>query len=83
MTFAGPMGTAHGPADCRKGLEAVAAMTTDRRVVTMLADGADVITWFELHADGVDPMPVANWARVQDGTIRRVRVAFDPRPLLG
>jgi len=48
----------------------------------MAADGSDVLTWFELHAPGADPVPVANWARVEDGKISRVRVTFDPRPLL-
>ena len=83
VDFAGPMGTAHGPEECRRGLEGVASMTTDRRVATMLAEGDEVITWFELHADGIDPIPVANRATVgDDGRIRRIRVAFDPRALL-
>ena len=29
----------------------------------MVADGPDVITWFELHTPQADPVPVANWAR--------------------
>ena len=83
VDFAGPMGTAHGPQECRRGLEGVASMTTDRRVISMLAEGDEVITWFELHADGIDPIPVANRAQVgEDGRIRRIRVAFDPRTLL-
>ena len=49
----------------------------------MAGDGPDVITWFELHTPDADPVPVANWARVEDDRIRRVRVTFDPRPLLG
>ena len=49
-------------------------------VRTMLAEGQDVITWFELHRSGADPVPVANWARIEAGKVRRVRVAFDPRP---
>lgn len=49
----------------------------------MVADGPDVITWFHLHpADGAEPLPVANWAQVTGGRIRRIRVTFDPRPLL-
>ena len=84
VDFAGPMGTARGPQECRRGLEGVASMTTDRRVITMLAEGDEVITWFELHAEGIAPIPVANRATVgQDGRIRRIRVAFDPRALLG
>ena len=51
-------------------------------VVTMVADGPDVITWFEMHVPRADPLPIANWAQVHDGKIHRVRVTFDPRPLL-
>lgn len=52
-------------------------------VIAMIADGPDVITWFELHTPDADPLPVANRAHVENGEIRRVRVTFDPRPLLG
>jgi hypothetical protein len=83
MTFAGPMGTADGPAEAREGIERLSAMRDHVEVIAMVADGPDVITWSELHAPGAPPVPVANWARVQDGRISRVRVTFDPRPLLG
>src|SRR5690349_14796636 len=83
ITFAGPLGTASGPAECRRGIEGLAAMMDRVEVGTMLAEGQGVITWFELHPPGREPVPVANWARVEDGRIRRVRVTFDPRPLLG
>ena len=52
-------------------------------MIAMLADGPDVITWFELRTPDADPVPVANWAQVEGGRVRRVRVTFDPRPLLG
>jgi hypothetical protein len=48
----------------------------------MVGEGEEVITWFELQRDGEAPGPVANWARVRGGKIVRVRVTFDPRPLL-
>jgi hypothetical protein len=83
ITFAGPLGAADGPAECRRGIEALSGMIDRAEVVTVVADGPDVITWFELQRPGADPVPVANWARVTDGEVRRVRVAFDPRPLLG
>ena len=83
ITFAGPLGTATGPADCRRGIEGLAAMMDEARVIAMLADGPDVITWFELRTPDADPVPVANWAQVEGGRVRRVRVTFDPRPLLG
>jgi hypothetical protein len=29
------------------------------------------------------PMAIVNWSHVEDGRITRVRVTFDPRPMLG
>jgi len=49
----------------------------------MLADDTDVITWFTLHTTEAKSLPVVNWSHVQDGRIARIRVTFDPRPLLG
>ena len=83
VSFAGPLGTADGPAECRRGIEALSGMIDRAEVVAIVADGPDVITWLELRRPDADPVPVANWATVSDGKVRRVRVAFDPRPLLG
>jgi hypothetical protein len=33
----------------------------------MVADGPNVITWFELHTPDAERIPVANWAQVEDG----------------
>jgi ketosteroid isomerase-like protein len=82
ITFAGPLGTANGPAACRRGIEGLSEIVDRVEVHAMAADGSDVITWFELHAGTAATVPVANWASVEDGKIRRVRVTFDPRPLL-
>jgi len=46
---------------------------------TIVADGEDVITWFELHTKVAPPTPTANWSHVRDA---RIRVAFDPREIL-
>jgi hypothetical protein len=46
------------------------------------ADNQDVITWFELRTATAGPLPVVNWSHVEDGLITRIRVTFDPRPLL-
>jgi hypothetical protein len=83
ITFAGPLGTANGPAECRQGIEGLATLMDRVDVRVMVADGPNVITWFELHVPDVEPIPVANWAQLEDGRVRRVRVTFDPRPLLG
>ena len=83
VTFAGPLGTAAGPGECRRGIEGLAKLMDRVEVIAMVAEGRDVITWFELHVPHAEPLAVANWAQVEDGEVRRVRVTFDPRPLLG
>jgi hypothetical protein len=81
ITFAGPLGTATGPAECRRGIEGLSEIVDRIEIRAMAADGPHVITWFDLRTPKGD-VPVANWATVEDGRIRRVRVTFDPRPLL-
>jgi hypothetical protein len=84
IDFAGPFGTAEGPEGCRRGVEGLSEQLEGLEVLAMAADGEDVVTWFELRFRGVaDPVPVANWSRVRDGLVQRVRATFDPRPLLG
>jgi hypothetical protein len=83
VDFAGPLGTADGPAECRRGIEGLSEIVERVDVRAMAADGPNVITWFDLQTPDAGAVPVANWATVEDGTIRRVRVTFDPRPLLG
>jgi hypothetical protein len=83
VSFAGPLGRAQGPVECRRGIEGMSRLIDRAEIRTMLAEGQDVITWFELHRSGADPVPVANWSQVEAGKVRRVRVTFDPRPLLG
>jgi hypothetical protein len=82
VDFAGPLGTANGPAECRRGIEGLSQIVERVEVRAIAADGADVMTWFDMHTNAAGTLPVANWARVEDGTIRRVRVTFDPRPLV-
>jgi len=38
-----------------------------------------VLTWFDLANSVAETVPVANWMRVEDGKITRIRVAFDAR----
>ena len=83
VDFAGPLGTARGPAECRRGIEGLSEIVERVAIRAMAADGPNVITWFEMHTRDAGALPVANWATVDDGAVRRVRVTFDPRPLLG
>ncbi|MDH6124343.1 nuclear transport factor 2 family protein [Kitasatospora sp. GP82] len=82
VTFAGPLGQANGAEECRQGLEGLGRITTDVVVQQTFTDGSDVLTWFELHTTVVPPFSVANWSRVENGRITRVRATFDPRALL-
>jgi limonene-1,2-epoxide hydrolase len=82
VDFAGPLGTARGPAECRAGVEGLSRIVERAEVVRMAADGADVLTWFELRTRTGDTIPVANWATVEHDHVKRIRVTFDPRPLL-
>jgi ketosteroid isomerase-like protein len=82
VDFAGPLGQAHGPAECAGGLRRLAQITDDLIIKKVFADGDDVLTWFELRTHGAPPAQVANWSRVEDGRIKRIRVTFDPRDLL-
>ena len=56
---------------------------TDLVVTKVFADGPDVLTWYDMHTKKTGPMPIADWCHVEDGKISRIRVTFDPRPLLG
>lgn len=84
VTFRGPLGTADGPQECRAGIEGMSRGLDARpQIVTMVAEGPEVITWFELHTNAAPPVPVANYAQVKNGQVAAIRAAFDPRTLLG
>ncbi|TKV57665.1 nuclear transport factor 2 family protein [Nakamurella flava] len=84
VDFVGAMGAAQGPQDCLAGLRGVRDLIDDIHVVRRWVDGPDAITWFELRRDDHHPIPTVNWSHVGgDGRIDRIRVTFDPRPLLG
>jgi hypothetical protein len=71
-----------GAEETLTGLAGMFAMTREVAVVKRWVDGPDVITWFELSTAQAGPIPVVNWSHVEDGRIDRIRVTFDPRPLL-
>ncbi|WP_055586672.1 nuclear transport factor 2 family protein [Peterkaempfera griseoplana] len=83
VTFSGPLGRAADAEECVQGIRGMSQIVTDVVVERIVADGADVITWFQLHTSLADPVPVANWSRVENGLITRIRVAFDARSLTG
>jgi ketosteroid isomerase-like protein len=83
VTFRGPLGTANGRSECIAGLIGMLGIVTKIDVQARVADDHDVITWFDLHTNAAAPTPTANWSHIQDGRIARIRVAFDPRDILG
>ena len=83
-TFRGPLGTADSAEECVRGLTGMAELITDIVIEKMVVDGPDVLTWFQLHTAAAEPIPTVNWSHLDDdGRISRIRVVFDPRPLLG
>ncbi|MER5890050.1 nuclear transport factor 2 family protein [Streptomyces sp. NPDC001941] len=82
VDFVGPMGTASGTEEALAGLKGLGQVLEKIDVRTRVAEGDEVITWFDLHTTVAPPTPTANWMRVEDGRIARIRVTFDPRELL-
>jgi hypothetical protein len=83
VDFAGPLGQVKGGDDCLRGLEGLSRIMTGIDIRKVFADGADVLTWYEMSTSIADPVPVANWMHVEDGKITRIRVAFDARGIAG
>src|SRR4051812_25113533 len=78
VDFAGPRGTAKGPAECRRGIEGLSEIVDRVETRAMAADGRDVITWFEMRTNA-GTLAVANWATVEAGGLPPVRGPVDPR----
>ncbi len=82
VQFAGVLGTADGADDCIAGLRGMAeSIMTDLTLDVRVVEGADALTWFDLHTATTPPLPTVNWSHVENGLITRIRVTFDPRPL--
>lgn len=82
VTFVGALGATTGIEETLAGLKGMFAMTEQVDVIKRWVDGPDVLTWFELRTATTGPLPVVNWSHVEHGRIQRIRVTFDPRPLL-
>lgn len=82
VDFMGALGSTQGAEDTLAGLGRMFAMTETVEVVRRWIDGPDVLTWFELRTATAGPLAIVNWSHVEAGRISRIRVTFDPRPLL-
>jgi len=82
VDFIGALGATQGIDDTLAGLGGMFAMTEQVEVIHRWVDGPDVVTWFELRTATAGPLAIVNWSHIEAGRIRRIRVTFDPRPLL-
>jgi SnoaL-like domain len=82
VSFSGPFAELDNATDCVAGLRTMSEIVTDIVVHKRLADATDALTWFDLHTSVAPPVPTVNWSHAEDGKITRIRVTFDPRPLL-
>lgn len=81
VTFQGPLGRAGNAEECVAGLRNMSKIVTDIVEHKTFVDGPDVLTWFDLHTAGTEPLPTVNWRHIENGKITSIRVTFDPRPL--
>lgn len=77
------MGTVDNAEDFVESLEKLRHLMRGLRVLRRFADGDDVLTWYEMDVADKEPIPVAHWTHLENGKVASLRVAFDPRPLLG
>jgi limonene-1,2-epoxide hydrolase len=82
VSFDGALGSTRGVEETLAGLSRMFAMTEQVEVLHRWVDGPDVLTWFELRTQSAGPLAIANWSHIEAGRITRIRVTFDPRPLL-
>jgi len=83
VQFSGVFGDADGVEDCIAGLEGMADSVMETlRLTRRIVEGPDAMSWFDLVARNGAIVPTVNWSHVEDGLITRIRVVFDPRPLL-
>jgi hypothetical protein len=83
VDFADVLGTTQGVDGTLSGPGRMFAVTDHVEVIRRWIDGPDVLTWFELRTATAGPMAIVNWSHVEAGRITRIRVSFDPRPMLG
>ncbi|MEU8514141.1 nuclear transport factor 2 family protein [Kitasatospora sp. NPDC048722] len=82
VDFVGALGTASGIEEALGGLKGLGQVLEKIDVQVRVADGDDVITWYDLHTSIAPATPTVNWMHIENGRIARIRVTFDPRELL-
>ncbi|MEE1789102.1 nuclear transport factor 2 family protein [Streptomyces sp. SP17BM10] len=82
VDFVGALGTASGIEEALGGLKGLGRVLEKIDVQVRVAEGDDVITWYDLHTSIAPAAPTVNWMHMENGKIARIRVTFDPRGLL-
>lgn len=78
VDFVGALGKVAGADEAVKGIASFAHVIREVKVEKIWVDGEDVITWFHLLTTAEDePVPVANYSKIRDGKIVRIRAAFE------
>ena len=81
LHFKGPIEELHSADDYMQSVGRLAQIVTGTDVQKVVADGADVVTIYDLHTSTpAGTSNVAEWATVRDGKIVEMRVFFDARP---
>jgi ketosteroid isomerase-like protein len=80
VDFTGPIDHFDNADAYQQAIRGLSQMKTDLAIQKTFVDGADVVTWYELHTRIAPPAAVAEWSHVEQGKITRVRVVFDSRP---
>jgi hypothetical protein len=80
VDFAGPIDRFDNADAYHQAIQGLSQMKTDIVLHKTFVDGADVLTWYDLHTKIAPPAPVAEWSHVENGRITMVRVVFDARP---
>jgi ketosteroid isomerase-like protein len=81
LHFKGPIEEFANADEYMQSVAKLAPIVTGTDVKKMLADGDDVVTIYDLHTNTpAGTTNVAEWATVENGQIRELRVFFDARP---
>jgi len=80
LDFAGPIDRFDTADAYQQAIRGLSQLKTDIVIHKVFVDGADVVTWYDLHTRIAPPALVAEWSHVESGKITMVRVVFDARP---
>jgi len=80
VTWEGPTWRAGNADECVAAFRRASGVVTRVAIQHLGVDGADPVTWFQVHRGTDPPRPVANWMHVESGVVTRVRATVDLLP---